>query len=197
MWYEKYTFYNKEKGLQKDQYKKSNDYFSDSKFLVSFVLPTEFLELLEYSNSGGIINGKREFQYFSLKEIEEFYLGYEFDLYTPLFLPIALNGGGVFYAYDFRDVMKIYIVAVSSSNLEYESSVLIGKSLDEVLSKTNNIEDELNTLYPKIEQSENDKKLINLHQQLRELEKEKNNITLKDYLLSKRKLEKEIDQLKI
>lgn len=140
MWYNILTFYSKQEGLKEE----SKIRFDGKNSLPNEIyIPEELFELLKFSNGGGIINNDREFGYFSLTEIESFYKEYQFDIYTPLFLPIAFNGGGIFYVYDFRNQIDIKIAAVSSGDLDYESAVIIGKTLKEVLSKTNNIEDEL------------------------------------------------------
>ena len=109
----------------------------------SFFLPDELVQLLTYSNGGGIVNGEREFGYFSLDEIRAFYFNYGFPEWAPLFLPVAFNGGGVFYAYDFRDAPRLRIVAASAGNLGYEDAVVLGDTLAETLNRTTNIEDEL------------------------------------------------------
>ncbi len=191
MWYDNYTFFYKQKGFTET----NPEQIWNKKLPVEFFLPTELQELLQYSNGGGIINGDREFGYFSLYEISDFYLDYQFDQYTPLFMPIAFNGGGIFYAYDFRNPTNINLVAVSAGVLEYESSIIIGKTLNEVLSKTINIEEELDILYPEIELTEDEKQLIDLHKQLKELNANRNIITPKDYLLTKRTLENKIKEL--
>ncbi|MCM0664873.1 SMI1/KNR4 family protein [Flavobacterium tyrosinilyticum] len=190
MWYSKLNFYDKQQSLtEKDSIK-----FEWKKMLPDeFYLPKELLELLEFSNGGGIINGDREFGYFSLAEIETFYNEYQFPIYVPLFLPIAFNGGGIFYAYDFRNPININIVAVSSGDLDYESSIIIGKTLNEVLNKTNNIEDELYHS-PKIPINNSLIKLTQLRIQLKEVNENKSKMNTKEYLLTKRKLEKEIKE---
>lgn len=73
---------------------------------------------------------------------KELFKRHGFPKWAHYFSPIAFNGGGIFYAYDFRDLTNIKLVAVGAGNLEYESSVIVGKTLDEVLSKNINIEDE-------------------------------------------------------
>jgi hypothetical protein len=165
MWYNKFTFFDRQDGLKEvptDSYfskylteeeikqyldiKKLYPEFLDNAKLIipkELTLTIELRELLEYSNGGGIINGDREFGYFSLQDIRYYYFTYGFPKWTPYFLPIAFNGGGKFYAYDFRDLTNTKIVAVSAGDLDYKNSVVIGMTLEEVLSKTTNIEDEL------------------------------------------------------
>lgn len=192
MWYSILNFYSKQQGLEE----KANITLEWKNTLQNeFYLTDELFELLKFSNGGGIINGDREFGYFSLTEIESFYHEYEFPIYAPLFLPIAFNGGGIFYAYDFRNPININIVAVSSGDLDYESSIIIGKTLNEVLNKTNNIEDELYTA-PKIPINDSSIKLAQLRVQLKELNENKSKMNTKEYLLTKRKLEKEIKEFK-
>ena len=192
MWYSALNFYDKQPSLKeivngKLEWKKT---LPDE-----FYLPDELLDLLKFSNGGGIINGNREFGYFSLSEIESFYHEYQFHIYVPLFLPIAFNGGGVFYAYDFRNLININIVAVSSGYLDYGSSVILGQTLKQVLQKTNNIEDEL-YISNELELSDNLTKLARLRVQLKELNENKNKMDTKQYLLTKRMLEKQIKEFK-
>jgi hypothetical protein len=108
-----------------------------------FQVPNQFKALLSYSNGGLIVNGDREFGYFGKKELREYYLNYEFPFYMPGILPIAFNGGGVFYAYDLREnTQNPHIIAVSSGVLDWDCAYYLGNCLLEVLSKNNNIEDE-------------------------------------------------------
>ncbi|PQA90031.1 hypothetical protein SAMN05421796_1207 [Chryseobacterium piscicola] len=218
MWYNKFTFFDRQDGLIEvptDSYlskylteeevklypdiKKLYPEFLDNDKLIipkELTLTIELRELLKYSNGGGIINCDREFGYFSLQDIRYYYFAYGFPKWTPYFLPIAFNGGGKFYAYDFRDLIDIKIVAVSSGDLDYESSVVIGVTLEEVLSKTTNIEDELDLLYQRPKPTENEKRATEIYNELKELENNKNSgqIDLKTYLETKRKLENEITQ---
>ena len=165
MWYNKFTFYEKQPGLPElppDNFfsqplteeeaalyphitKFHPEFLDKNKYPVpsALTLPDELLQLLRYSNGGSLINGEREFGYFSVQNIRLYYFGYGFPKYTPSLLPIAFNGGGVFYTYDFRDPANVDLVAVSAGDLDYASAVGIGKTIDEVLSRTTNIEDRL------------------------------------------------------
>ncbi|HEY1194387.1 SMI1/KNR4 family protein [Flavobacterium sp.] len=108
-------------------------------------IPEEYVELLRYCNGGGILNGDREFGYFSMTDIREMYIAYGFPFWAPEFLPIALNGGGKFYVYDFRKEQTPSILVVSSGNIGYDDDCwgFLGNTLEEVLNNTNNIEDVL------------------------------------------------------
>jgi SMI1 / KNR4 family (SUKH-1) len=124
-----------------------------------FILPEEYKQLLAYSNGGGIINGNREFGFFSLEEIRQYYLHYHFPQYTPHFLPIAFDGGGIFYAYDYRKQVEGTagvapnnsssrpILALAAGNLSDEDSALLGHSLKEVLTRSTGIGEYLDTQY--------------------------------------------------
>ena len=164
MWYDKFTFQQSEKGLKEEglaflhnplneeeliklKIDKFYPEFVGLKIPKEIILQNEHLELLYHSNGGLIVNGEREFGFFALSDIKDFYFGYGFMKWTPLFLPIAFNGGGVFYAYDYRNTQDICIIAVSSSNLDYDCTAFLGKSLKEILSKTTNIEDKLYKIY--------------------------------------------------
>ncbi len=165
MWYDNLYFYEQQEGLKEfpvvdffsrdltpEEIKLYPDIrtihpeFIDSngyKVPSELTLCTELRELLEHSNGGLIVNGDREFGYFSLQDIRYYYFAYGFPKWAPHLLPIAFNGGGVFYCYDFRNPSSIKIAAAESNNLDYENTVILGKTLKEVLSKTVNIEDNL------------------------------------------------------
>ncbi|MDO7138911.1 SMI1/KNR4 family protein [Algibacter lectus] len=221
MWYKKHTFFDKQDGLKEipnchyfsrqlteeeiqlfPDIKKLYPEFLENKELsipTELTLTTELQELLEYSNGGGIINGDREFGYFSLQDIRYYYFAYGFPKWTPNFLPIAFNGGGKFYAYDFRDLKEIKIVAVGSGDLDYENSVIIGTTLDEVLTKKTNIEDELDKLYPEIKLNEKELRKIEIKQELIRLKNDKvvGAVDLKTYLKKKNELEKKLKEMNI
>ena len=160
MWYEKFTFFNKQKGLEDKIPKnfftsptteKVFEYISeytngktkeDFQLPAILELPLEFIELLNYSNGGGIINGEREFGYFDLATIREMYMSYGFLIWAPNFLPIAFNGGGKFYTYKFNDTAENPLIYLVPSDCigDDDSSVILGNTLEEVLSKTTNVE---------------------------------------------------------
>lgn len=103
-----------------------------------FFIPPELQQLWQYSLSGGICGEQQDFGYFSPQEVVAYYFEYQLWYYAPNFMPIAFDGGGVFYAYDFRQpVAQPPIVAMAAGNLgesEDEYTVL-GHSLAEVLAK--------------------------------------------------------------
>lgn len=170
MWFNKFTFFDKQPGLTEpfldDFFTKP---FSEEEFSLfpdieslypkgktseyfpipdQLRLPEEFIELLRYSNGGGIINGEREFGFFSFEDIRQMYIAYGFPIWAPAFLPIAFNGGGKFYAYDLRKKEGFPIILVPAGNIGYDDDcwVLLGNTLEEVLSKTTNVEDELDAV---------------------------------------------------
>ena len=106
-------------------------------------LPTEYQELLAYSNGGVILNGQREFSYFEAEAIRGYCIRYGFPIWAPALLPIGLNGGGIFYAYDFQRPGTPTIVAVAANDIGYEGAVELCKSLAEMLRADANIADEL------------------------------------------------------
>ncbi|KAA2243802.1 SMI1/KNR4 family protein [Chitinophaga agrisoli] len=164
MWYTSFEFYDRQPGLQPGsmttllsapvsatelalleqnlQRMSINNVHPRQWVIPQFTLPEELLQLLACSNGGGIVNGSREFGFFSLEQIREYYLHYHFPQYTPYFLPIAFNGGGIFYAYDYRQQTPP-IVAISAGNLDAADSALLGYSLQEVLEQDTDIADSL------------------------------------------------------
>lgn len=221
MWFSKFTFFDKQPGfsavIPEDFFKKpfskeEFDSFPDIESLYpngkngecfhvpqTLRLPEEYIKLLEYSNGGGIINGEREFGFFPLQEIRLMYINYGFPIWAPAFLPIAFNGGGNFYAYDLRENEGFPIILVPAGNLGYDDDcwVFLGNTLEEVLSKTTNVEEELDILYPEKELSEKELQYKQLRTELRALEenKKKNQIDLKTYLLSKKRIETDLKKL--
>lgn len=67
-----------------------------------FSIPAELEQLWQYSVSGGISGNGQDFGYFAPVEVVSFYFIYQFWHYAPNLMPIAFDGGGVFYCYDFR-----------------------------------------------------------------------------------------------
>ena len=219
MWYEKFTFFDKRKALENNipkdfftrpttdrEFKYISKYTNgktkeDFQLSTNLELPLEFIELLNYSNGGGIINGEREFGYFDLETIREMYMTYGFLIWAPNFLPIAFNGGGKFYAYKFNDNKKIPSIYLVPSGCigDDDSCVILGKTLEEILSKTTNVEDELDILYPKYELTESQKKWKELKLALSQLKDDKNRgkINLKSFITEKRQIEEEIKRLEI
>jgi len=221
MWFSKFTFFDKQSALtesvsedfftklfSKDEFDNFPDIESlypngrDPKYFLipqQLRLPKEYIELLQYSNGGGIINGELEFGFFSLEEIRQMYINYGFPIWAPAFLPIAFNGGGKFYAYDLREKEGFPIILIPAGNLGYDDDcwVFLGNSLEEVLSKTTNVEDELDVFYPQKERSENEIRYRELRLELKELEdnKSKGKMDLKTFLLSKKRIETDLKKL--
>ncbi|WP_118975064.1 SMI1/KNR4 family protein [Taibaiella koreensis] len=211
MWYDKLTFHSKQEGLTETP---GPDFFTRplseeelerypgiATLYPQFVnnpalyiptvlsLPEELLQLLRYANGGTIVNGEREFGFFGLDEIRSYYFAYGFPQYLPYFLPIAFNGGGIFYAYDFRMPDNPSVIAVASGNPFAEEAVILGDSLEEVLSKTTDIEAELYARAAPPDQPLNE--TANLRKQLAQLQqaRDRGEIDLKTYLKAKRELE--------
>ena len=210
MWFKELDILHKQNGLATDTsilynpvLEEELDYFNIRSFYPDALgkaipqevfIPDELLHLLKFSNGGLIVNGEREFGYFSLSEIRYYYFAYGFPKWATLFLPIAFNGGGVFYAYDFRIGKDIKVIATSAGDLGYDSSVVLGKTLKEVLSNPVNIEDELSKIYAPPTLSEKEQQRIAIRKELSKLkeDKEKGLIDLKFYLKTKRQLEDDL-----
>ena len=103
-----------------------------------FFIPDELMQLWQYSVNGGILGNQQDFGYFLPAEVVSFYFIYQFWHYAPNLMPIAFDGGGVFYCYDFRQPdLPPQVVMSSSGNLGESSDELIpvGNTLAEVLAK--------------------------------------------------------------
>ncbi len=225
-WFENYDFIYKQKGLEieisdnyyskpctkeefNSYYEYTNDFtkkYEDINIPKFLKLPKEYIELLKYSNGGTIVNGDREFGFFDFKTIREFYIYYGFIIYAPNLLPIAFNGGGTFYAYKFtkEDIEpKIYGVHASCVGFE-EETCFLGNNLNEVLSKKCDIDDEIHDYkvkngtikIPKLTQEELEKiELLNLLEKIKK-DKELGEITLKEFLINKKKIKEKLSKLK-
>ena len=225
MWYLKHDFLEKQEGL-KEQI--PNRFFTracsekEFEFIAKSIakgqhcndfkvpdfleLPEEYSALLEYSNGGLIVNEEREFGYFDIATIREFYINYGFIKYAPKMLPIAFNGGGTFYVYNFEDnYLKPSIAAVHASCVgDDDLTCFLGNTLDEVLSKTINIDSEIDAKQSKIELSDSQKNRIELNTKrselkiaLRALNESRNigDIDLKTFLKSKKVIEQKLKAL--
>jgi hypothetical protein len=165
MWYEQFTFWGTNPGLPEpvaadyfarpfseqefDDFPAIESLYPQGKTVAAFPvpeqlrLPADYQELLAYSNGGVILNGEREFSYFVPEDIRGYYIRYGFPIWAPALLPIGLNGGGIFYAYDFQRPGTPPIVAVAAGDIGYEGAVMLGKDLVEMLRINTNIFDEL------------------------------------------------------
>lgn len=90
-------------------------------------LPQSYLSFLRWSNGGQFGNGERWFQFFPacdpLHGVRAMLLAYHLPQYMPHALPIALNGGGVFYLFDMRKSPsggEYPVVCASAGNLGWE-----------------------------------------------------------------------------
>jgi hypothetical protein len=217
MWYSKYTFFNKEEGLQdeipdnyflqpytEEAFKTISNYtagkpLTDFQIPAYLQLPEEYRQLLAYSNGGGIINGEREFGFLSPEGIREMYIAYGFLIWAPDLLPIAFNGGGKFYVYDFRNLQNgpsILLVPAGCIG-DDDSYAFLGNTLDDVLSKTTNVEEELDKLYPQKELSATEKKRVGLNRELHNIrqKRESGEIDLKTFLKAKQDIAQQLKNL--
>ena len=87
-----------------------------------FYIPDELMQLWQYSVHG----------YFSPAETVSYYFGYQFWYYAPDLLPIAFDGGGVFYCYDFGQPGPLIVMKDSGSD---DLGVPVGSSLAAVLAQ--------------------------------------------------------------
>ncbi|OAM26710.1 MULTISPECIES: SMI1/KNR4 family protein [Eikenella] len=107
-----------------------------------FSIPKELAQLWQYSVSGGIVGNGQDFGYFLPAEVVSFYFAYQFWHYAPNLMPIAFDGGGIFYCYDFRPHQAASghpppVVMNDSGNLgeTVDEIIWAGNTLAEVLAK--------------------------------------------------------------
>ncbi len=97
-------------------------------------LPSDLLKLLADSDGPTLYDSERdaEFQFLSLETAIEYYDAYQFNTYMNEAIPLCMDGNGNFAIYmkSTHKLMTIYLV--SSSDLEWQSSVAIGNKLDDL-----------------------------------------------------------------
>jgi len=112
--------------------------------LPSRPLPKSLLNLLSWSDGLWARTGRREFGFLGAAQLREYLLAYHFPEYMPEVLPIALDGGGVFYCLDMRSEAvdgEYPVLAASSGDLDFESAVLVSDSLVEACAGSQPIAD--------------------------------------------------------
>ncbi len=100
-------------------------------------LPDSYLDLLRWSTRGEYQTGERSFQFFSIDELREMNLVYEFPHYMPGALSFAMDGGGYHYVFDMRQAPvngEYPILLADSGNLNYEDALHAADSLVELCS---------------------------------------------------------------
>ena len=97
-----------------------------------FYIPNELMQLWQYSVHGGITGNGQDFGYFSPAETVSYYFGSQVWYYAPNLLPIAFDGGGVFYCYDFGQSGPLIVMKDSGSD---DLGVPVGSSLAAVLAQ--------------------------------------------------------------
>jgi hypothetical protein len=113
-------------------------------------LPASYLSLLRWSDGGWGRTGEREFGFFSALcpsgGVRAMLLAYQLPQYMPNTLPIAFNGGGIFYLFDMRRpaVKGEYpIVAASAGYLSWDREAwrLVAETFPVACRGTTNIEE--------------------------------------------------------
>lgn len=98
----------------------------------AWVIPSQpllpsYLSFLRWSNGGEFRTGQREFGFFPAFDegsgVRAMLVAYQLPQYMPHALPIAFNGGGVFYLFDMRKSPidgEYPVVCASAGNLGWE-----------------------------------------------------------------------------
>ena len=108
-------------------------------------LPENYVLLMEESNGGIYVSGKREYQFLSLKEIPEYYEAYMFSKFMPFAFPFAMDGCGNFYLFNLRQTDK-NVYGVSAGNLGWgqDEYFQIANNFEELISQKHSIEPQFN-----------------------------------------------------
>ena len=102
-------------------------------------LPKTYCDFLRWSNGGWARTGEREFGFFDTYSVREYLESYEFAEYMPGAVPFALDGGGIFYVFDFRNALvnEEYLVWVCGSGSNtWEDAVVIASTFLEACQGT-------------------------------------------------------------
>ncbi|MDO7908824.1 SMI1/KNR4 family protein [Paenibacillus sp. JX-17] len=113
-------------------------------------LPHSYIEFLQYSNGGEFQTGERYFQLFSTSELREYNLLYEFPEYMKGSVSIGMDGCGNHYIVDMREepVNGEYPIRTAHSGcLDYEESVKVAESFEELCKGRSSMDDEKDRLW--------------------------------------------------
>ena len=98
-------------------------------------LPASYLSFLRWSRAPWVRKGERTLGHLGTTSTREYLLSYEFPQYLPGVLPIGLDGGSIFAAFDLRlrPVHGEYpIIAVEAGVLDFEETRVIASSFLEL-----------------------------------------------------------------
>lgn len=112
------AIYNQNRGATDQEIEELYEWLEQSEF-PSIFLPNDYLDIMEESNGGGYLNGEREYQFFTIKEVMEFYKEFHFSRYMPYAFPFAMDGNGNFYLFNLRKRDEA-VYWTSASNLGWE-----------------------------------------------------------------------------
>jgi SMI1 / KNR4 family (SUKH-1) len=113
-------------------------------------LPASYLSFLRWSNGGEFRTGERWFQFFPTLDpghgVRAMLLAYHIPQYMPGALPIAFNGGGMFYLFDMRQPAagdEYPVVCAHSGNLRWNPAAcrLVANSFEEACRGARNVDD--------------------------------------------------------
>jgi hypothetical protein len=106
------------------------------------VLPESYLELLRWSNGPHFRTGERELAFLGCGEMRDYLVNYQFPEYMPGAIPLGLDGGSLFAAFDTRGGLidgEFPILVSAAGNLDYVDARVVASSLVEFCRGTNPI----------------------------------------------------------
>ncbi|WP_424991768.1 SMI1/KNR4 family protein [Paenibacillus turpanensis] len=107
-------------------------------------LPLSYLDFLRYSDGGEFQTGDRYFQFFSIHELREYNLAYEFPEYMEGCISFGMDGAGNHYIFDMREPMRNHeypIIAAHSGDLDYSGSIRVADSFLELCEERTSLDD--------------------------------------------------------
>lgn len=110
--------YTANEKLTEDELHKLYIWFETNHFPSSY-LPSTYLSLMRESNGGDFIYGEREYQFFSIDEVMEYYEAYMFSEFMPFAYPFAMDGCGNFFLFNLR-AMDDCVYTASAGNMGWE-----------------------------------------------------------------------------
>ena len=109
-------------------------------------LPQSYLELLQWSNGPSFLTGERQFTFFGCGDMRDYLVHYQFPEYMPGAIPLGMDGGGLFAAFDTRAGLidgEYPILVTPASVLDYEDARVVASSLVDFCEGTSSIADVL------------------------------------------------------
>lgn len=135
------AIYNQNKGATDQEIEELYEWLKQNRF-PSIFLPDDYLHMMKESNGGGYLNGEREYQFLSLKEVKEFYEAFDFSRFMPYAFPFAMDGNGNFYILNLRtEDEAVYWTSAGNLGWEKDAVFVLANNLRECFAQKTRLEE--------------------------------------------------------